>query len=69
MATANIIELATEPYEKCIKDFQIEKSFLGPIKDARFDRKFNLVFSSGVLIHVKPDDLLESMSHMYEMSC
>ena len=68
MATANIVELAVKPYEKCIKDFQIENSFLGPIKDARFDRKFDLVFSSGVLIHVNPDDLLASMSRMFEMS-
>jgi pseudaminic acid biosynthesis-associated methylase len=68
MATVNIIELAIEPYEKCIKDFQIEKSFLGPIKDAKFDKQFDLVFTNGVLIHVNPDDLLQSMSRMFEMS-
>lgn len=67
-ASANIVELAKEPYEKCLRDFQIEESFLGPIKDAKFDAKFDLVFTNGVLIHVNPDDLLESMSCMYEMS-
>jgi len=65
---ANIIELAKEPYSKCLADFQIEKSFLGPIKDAKFDKKFDLVFTNGVLIHVNPDDLLESMGRMFEMS-
>jgi len=67
-ATANIIELAKEPYDKCLADFQIEKSFLGPIKDANFDDKFELVFTNGVLIHVNPDDLLESMSRIFQMS-
>ena len=67
-AAANIIELASDPYEKCINEFQIQNSFLGPIKDARFDRKFDLVFTNVVLIHINPDDLIESMSRMYELS-
>jgi pseudaminic acid biosynthesis-associated methylase len=67
-AAANIVELAKEPYEKCLTDYQIEKSFLGPIKDAEFDGKFDLVFTNGVLIHVNPDDLLKSMGRMFEMS-
>jgi pseudaminic acid biosynthesis-associated methylase len=67
-ATANIVELAKGPYEKCLRTFQIEDSFLGPIKDAKFDAKFDLVFSIAVLIHVNPDDLIESMKRMYQMS-
>ena len=67
-ASASIIELAKEPHDKCIRDFQINKSFLGSIKDSNFDMKFDLVFKSGVLIHTNPDDLLETMSRMYEMS-
>jgi len=67
-ATSNIVELAKGPYDKCLKDFQIEESFLGPLKDAKFERKFDLVFTSGVLIHVNPDDLLESMGRMFEVS-
>jgi pseudaminic acid biosynthesis-associated methylase len=67
-ATANIVELAKEPYELCLEGFQIEDSFLGPIKEAKFDRKFDLVFTIAVLIHVNPDDLIKSMSRMYEMS-
>lgn len=67
-ASANIVELAKGPYDKCINDFQIDESFLGPIKNAKFERKFDLVFTNAVLIHVNPDDLLESMRCMFEMS-
>ncbi len=67
-ASSNIIELSREPYDKCLRDFKIKRSFLGPIKVAEFDTSFDLVFTSGVLIHINPDDLLTTMRHMYEMS-
>jgi len=67
-ATANIIELAKEPYDKCIKDFQIADSFLGSIKNAKLKSQFDLVFTNGVLIHTNPKDLLITMKRMYEMS-
>jgi pseudaminic acid biosynthesis-associated methylase len=67
-AAANIIELAKEPFEKCLNNFQIEESFLGSIRNAKFDKTFDLVFTMGVLIHVSPDSLLETMGQMYEMS-
>lgn len=67
-AAANIVELAKGPYDKCLEDFQIEESFLGPIKNAKFNKRFDLVFTNAVLIHVNPDDLLESMGRMFEMS-
>ena len=67
-ASANIVEIAQGPFDECIKNFKVEKSFLGPIKNANFDRKFDLVFTIAVLIHLNPDDLLDSISRMYEMS-
>lgn len=67
-ASANIIEIAKEPHDRCLEDFQIEKSFLGPIKEAEFDATFDLVFTNVVLIHVNPNDLLASMTRMYELS-
>jgi pseudaminic acid biosynthesis-associated methylase len=67
-ATSNIIELARGPYDKCLSNFQINESFLGPLKDAKFKNKFDLVFTNAVLIHINPDDLLESMQRMFEMS-
>lgn len=67
-ASANIIELSEEPYKQCLHSFEIDESFLGPIKGAKFNRRFDLVFTNVVLIHINPDDLLESMSRMYELS-
>lgn len=67
-AKANIIELAKGPYTKCLETHQIEESFLGAIKLAKFDNKFDLVFTNSVLIHVNPEDLLVSMGRMYDLS-
>ena len=67
-ASTNIVELAKMPYEECLKNYQVESSFLGSIKEATFDREFDLVFTNAVLIHVNPDDLVDSMRRMYEMS-
>jgi hypothetical protein len=59
-----INESQSSPYFK----LEIENSFLGPIKDACFDQKFDLVFSSGVLKRINPDDWLKSTRRMFEMS-
>ncbi len=67
-AKASIVELAKEPYAKCLKDFEIDVSFHGAIKNAKFDREFDLVFTNSVLIHVNPEDLLASMGRMYDLS-
>ena len=67
-ASANIVELAPLPFSNCLDRFDIEDSFLGPLIDAYFSRTFDLVFSTMVLIHVNPDDLLSSMTRMYELS-
>ncbi len=67
-AKASIVELAKEPYAKCLKDFEIDVSFHGAIKNAKFDTEFDLVFTNSVLIHVNPEDLLASMGRMYDLS-
>ena len=67
-ASANIIELASKPFETCKATYKIEKSFFGPIKDAIFEVQFGLVFTCGVLIHVNPNDLLQTMQRMYNLS-
>jgi pseudaminic acid biosynthesis-associated methylase len=64
-ATANIIEIAELPYRQCISNYKIDQSFLGSIRESNFEDQFDLVFTSGVLIHVNPDDLLISMEKMY----
>jgi pseudaminic acid biosynthesis-associated methylase len=67
-SSANLIELAEKPFLYCKKTYSIQDSYLGPIKSARFETNFDLVFTSGVLIHVNPDDLLETMAKMYDFS-
>jgi pseudaminic acid biosynthesis-associated methylase len=67
-ASASIIELAEEPFEKCLGTHEISESFFGSIKNAHFSQKFDLVFTNAVLIHVNPDELLETMARMYDLS-
>jgi len=67
-ASSNIIELAPKPFSLCTSSYKIDNSYLGAIKNATFDTRFDLVFSCGVLIHVNPDDLLASMERMYNLS-
>jgi pseudaminic acid biosynthesis-associated methylase len=68
LASANIVELAKIPYDQCVKHYQLDNVFLGRLKNVNFERKFDLVFTSSVLIQINPDDLLESMNRMFEMS-
>ena len=68
LSNSNIIEIAELPFRICTTTFEIKDSFLGSIKDARFKKQFELVFSMGVLIHVHPDELLETMRNMFNLS-
>ena len=67
-ASASIVEIANLPYTEVLRRFSIHGSYLGSIKESEFDEKFDLVFTSGVLIHVNPADLLETMARMNEHS-
>ena len=64
----NIIELSPEALDIAKKRFKINEYFQGSIKDSEFESSFDLVFTSGVLIHVNPDDLLSSMEKIYNHS-
>lgn len=64
----NVIELSPLALDIARNRFKVNESFQGSIKDSEFKSKFDLVFTSGVLIHVSPDDLLSSMEKIYEHS-
>lgn len=64
----NVIEISPEALDIVKKRFRIKESFQGSIKNSEFQRSFDLVFTSGVLIHINPDDLLLSMEKMYHHS-
>jgi pseudaminic acid biosynthesis-associated methylase len=66
--SASVIEINPLALEKCKLNNQIKYDYLGSIKDSFFPTKFDLVFSCGVLIHINPDDLLETVSKMFELS-
>lgn len=67
-ASAAVIEINLEALEIALRNYQVAEAFHGSIKDADLSRKFDLVFTSGVLIHINPDDLLATMSKIYNFS-
>lgn len=54
--------------EECKLNNQIELDFLGSIKDAEFPTTFELVFTCGVLIHINPEDLFQTITKMFQFS-
>ena len=67
-ASASIIEINPLALEECILNNSIESNYLGSIKDAEFSSAFDLVFTCGVLIHINPDDLLQTVAKMFHLS-
>jgi pseudaminic acid biosynthesis-associated methylase len=66
--TFGVVEINKMALDICLATNKVDHSFLGPIKEAEFDFRFDVVFSAGVLIHVAPEDLLASLTNMYELS-
>ena len=68
-SSKSIIELSDEAYNKVTDKFNLKNSFNGTILDSNFKlNSFDLVFSSAVLIHIHPDDVLNNMKKMYDYS-
>jgi pseudaminic acid biosynthesis-associated methylase len=64
----SIVELSKPAYEFVTSSFQLDEAFHGPIVESKFTKKFDLVYSMGVLIHIHPDDLLANMDQMFQHS-
>jgi pseudaminic acid biosynthesis-associated methylase len=64
----SIIEIAKKPFDIVNQNFKLESAFHGSIKEASFPSKFDLVFTSGVLIHIDPTELLLNMKQIYNLS-
>tara|TARA_B100000029_G_scaffold11919_1_gene12643 strand:- start:168 stop:788 length:621 start_codon:yes stop_codon:yes gene_type:complete len=65
----SLIELNQESFEIAKQRYNPRYSFNGPINKAPFENEsFDLVFTSGVLIHVNPDDLFPTLEKMYQLS-
>lgn len=65
----SVVEINPKALEFVCSRHELQRSFCGPVQEASFpSESFELVFTSGVLIHVPPDDLLDVMAKMYEWS-
>jgi len=68
-ASKSIIEISQPAFEFVTRHHPLAQSFNGTIEDAPFDdASFDLVFTTGVLIHIHPDNLLKNMEKMYRLS-
>lgn len=67
-ATKSIIEISKPAFELVTQQYYFDQSFNGSIQDANLEKKFNLVFTMGVLIHIHPDELLANMNKIYNYS-
>lgn len=65
----SVVEISNEALSFVKSRHKLESYFAGPVQEAEFaPDSFELVFTSGVLIHVSPDDLSAVMAKMYEWS-
>lgn len=65
----NIIEISEEAFDIVTKNNDFDHAFNGSILDSDFgDNKFDLVFTKTVLIHINPDELLKTITKMFDYS-
>lgn len=68
-ASKSIIEISQPAFEFVTSRHDLAQAFNGAIEDANFEEgSFDLVFTTGVLIHIHPDNLLKNMERMYKLS-
>lgn len=68
-AEKSIIELAVEPYRTVTERYPLEQSFNGSIIESNFALgSFDLVFTTAVLIHIHPDEVIANMRKMFDYS-
>lgn len=67
--TPSIIEISEPAFSYVTSRHTFEYSFNGAILDSKLPTNyFDLVFTMGVLIHINPDDLMRTLSRMYDYS-
>jgi pseudaminic acid biosynthesis-associated methylase len=64
----SIIEISKPAFDFVTKKYHLDSSFNGSIEESNFDRKFDLVFTIGVLIHINPENLILTMEKMFNYS-
>jgi pseudaminic acid biosynthesis-associated methylase len=65
----SVVEISPEALAYVQSRHELERQFCGPVQEAQFPPAyFELVFTSGVLIHVPPTDLAAVMNKMFTWS-
>ena len=68
-ARPSVIEISAPAFDFVNRQHDLVHAFNGPILDADLPAaSFDLVFTMGVLIHIQPDQLLQTMARMYAWS-
>lgn len=67
-ATKSIIEISEPAFEFVTTNYELDKAFNGAIEKSKLERKFDLVFTMGVLIHIHPNNLHAIMQKIYDYS-
>jgi len=68
-AIPSIIEISEPAFKFVTSHHDFKHAFNGAILDSAFDNaSFDLVFTTGVLIHINPDQLLQHMEKMFRYS-
>lgn len=68
-AAPSVIEISQPAFEFVSRQHRLQHGFNGPILDAELPAAhFDLVFTIGVLIHIHPDQLLQTMARMHGWS-
>lgn len=65
----SVLDVNSNALDYVKNKYELEQVFHGGIIDCDFaPNSFDLVFSQGVLIHINPEQLLASMSKMFDLS-
>lgn len=64
----NAIEINSKALEIADQKYKLDFKFAGSIDEYETNEQFDLVFTSGVLIHIHPDNLMKSMKKMNNLS-
>jgi len=68
-ARASVIEISKPAFDFVSSNYRLDFAFHGPILEAPLpEDTFDLVFTMGVLIHIRPEDLVDTMRAMIRAS-
>lgn len=64
----SIIEVSPKAFLEVTEKYDLDFAFNGPILNAETEKTFDLVFTIAVLIHIHPNELLENLKKIYQLS-